>query len=88
MIVEVSEEKLYILPSEQRKGYGTKLLLFAIEQCAGTPCLWVLDNNQRAYSLYSKYGFVPTGNIHKLSDSISEIEMRRISNTVIYYDFK
>ena len=29
-------EDLYILPTEQHKGYGTDLLLFAIEECRGT----------------------------------------------------
>lgn len=70
-------ENLYILPTEQHKGYGTKLLMFALEQCIGTPCLWILDNNKKAYSLYSKYGFRLTGNKHKLSNTISEIEMKR-----------
>lgn len=70
-------ENLYVLPSEQRKGYGTELLLFAVEQCTGTPCLWILDNNQKAYSLYLKRGFRPTGNKHELSNTISEIEMKQ-----------
>ena len=63
-IVSVCEnliEDLYIAPEEQHKGYGTKLLLFAMEQCTGTPTLWVLSNNQKACSLYTKYGFQKTG---------------------------
>ena len=28
-------ENLYVLPSEQRKGYGTKLLKYAEEKCQG-----------------------------------------------------
>lgn len=72
-------ENLYVLPSEQHKGYGTQLLLFAIERCDGTPRLWILDNNEKAYSLYTKYGFRLTGNKHQLSDTISEVEMEKIS---------
>lgn len=70
-------ENLYILPNEQGKGYGTKLLLFAISKCKNEAVLWILDNNKKAYKLYSKQGFHKTGNINILSDSISEIEMKR-----------
>ena len=70
-------ENLYILPSEQGKGYGTKLLLFAISKCKKEPTLWILDNNIRAYKLYSKHGFNKTGKVNILSDSISEIEMKK-----------
>ncbi len=71
-------ENLYILPGEQRKGYGTQLLKYAIQQCKGTPTLWILDNNYIAYSLYSKYGFQKTGVRHKLSDTLFEIEMKQV----------
>lgn len=70
-------ENLYIIPSEQGKGYGTKLLLFAVSKCKGEPTLWILDNNKRAYKLYSKNGFNKTGKFNILSDSISEIEMKK-----------
>ena len=69
-------ENLYILPCEQHKGYGKKLMMFALRQCAGPPELWCLDNNQKAYALYYKLGFRKTGKRHILSDSLSEIEMR------------
>lgn len=69
-------ENLYVLPSEQHKGYGTQLLRFAVAQCSGTPRLWILSNNEKAYCLYAKYGFALTGNRHKLSDAISELEMK------------
>ncbi|MCI1981892.1 MAG: GNAT family N-acetyltransferase [Oscillospiraceae bacterium] len=78
-IVSVHEnliENLYILPDEQNKGYGTKLLLFAMRHCPEAPTLWILENNYRAYSLYSKYGFRETGKQHKLSQNLSEIEMK------------
>ena len=68
-------ENLYVLPKEQHKGYGTKLLLFAVNRCEPTVILWVLNNNKKAYSLYSKYGFKKTGRINKLSNNIMEIQM-------------
>lgn len=83
-IVSVHEsliENLYILPDEQHNGYGTKLLLFAMPQCSEVPTLWILENNQKAYSLYFKYGFRKTGRQNKLSENISEIEMKYIKQT-------
>ena len=68
-------ENLYVLPTAQHKGYGTELLLFAVSECKGKPHLWVLDNNKKAQLLYRKYGFCGTGNIHQLSEQISELEM-------------
>lgn len=70
-------ENLYVLPSEQRKGYGTKLLRFAIQQCAGTPSLWILNNNEGAYRLYARHGFKETGSKKRLNDQLSEIELGR-----------
>jgi GNAT superfamily N-acetyltransferase len=69
-------ENLYVLPKKQHMGYGTKLLMFAMHECRGVPVLWILENNQKAYALYSKYGFVKTGKQNRLSDTLSEIEMR------------
>jgi len=80
-IVSVHEsliENLYILPDEQHNGYGTKLLLLAMQQCSEIPTLWILKNNQKAYSLYFKYGFRKTGRQNKLSKNLSEIEMKYI----------
>ena len=68
-------ENLYVLPTEQRKGYGTELLLFAIKKCKGKPRLWVLDNNKNAQALYRKHGFHMTGKTHPLSEQLSELEM-------------
>lgn len=79
-IVSVTEnliEDLYVLPDEQRKGFGTQLLMFAMRRCRVVPTLWILENNVRAYSLYSKYGFCKTGRRNRLSDSLWEIEMAR-----------
>ncbi|MGL5415983.1 MAG: GNAT family N-acetyltransferase [Clostridium sp.] len=74
-------ENLYILPSEQGKGYGEKLLLFIIEKCENEPRLWILSNNNRAYKFYLKYKFYKTGNIKKLSENIEEFEMKRFDKS-------
>ena len=68
-------ENLYVLPSEQRKGYGTQLLEFAIHKCQGTPRLWILNINEGAYRLYTKNGFKETGNRKRLNDKLWEIEL-------------
>ncbi len=68
-------ENLYVLPSEQRKGYGSQLLHYAIQHCTGTPCLWILNNNEGAYRLYSKNGFKETGNRKQLNDTLYELEL-------------
>ncbi len=54
---------LYILPEEQNKGYGTRLLRYAMAQCAGSPTLWILENNTGAERLYRRNGFLPTGRV-------------------------
>ena len=66
-------ENLYVLPSEQRKGYGSLLLDYAIRHCTGTPSLWILNNNEGAYRLYSKNGFKVTGNRKQLNDTLYEM---------------
>ena len=68
---------LYILPDAQGKGYGTKLLDFAIGRCSDIPTLWVLSNNEGAQRLYERNGFCMTGNRHMLSETLSELEMKR-----------
>lgn len=68
-------ENLYILPTQQRKGYGTQLLHFAITQCNDTPTLWLLRNNKAAYGLYAGNGFVKSGKVKKLTDELYEQEM-------------
>lgn len=68
-------EDLYVLPTEQRKGYGTQLLQFAMEHCEGAPSLWILDNNAGACRLYTRYGFKETGSRNRLSDHLYELEL-------------
>ncbi len=67
-------ENLYVLPEKQGRGYGTQLLRFAMSQCR-RPSLWVLNNNRRAYDLYSREGFILTGVEKPLSDTLYEAEM-------------
>ena len=70
-------ENLYVLPSQQNKGYGTQLLNFAQGQCANAPRLWILNTNQGAKRFYERNGFRPTGNILRHSDVIYELEMSK-----------
>ena len=76
-IVSVTEnliEDLYILPSEQNKGYGTTLLRFACGKCAAAPTLWILENNSNAARLYRRKGFSETGRRNKIDKGLDEIE--------------
>lgn len=68
-------ENLYILPKEQAKGYGSKLLQFAEGKCKGEAKLTVLDCNEKAIRLYKKHGYIKTGKKTRLSDLLYEIEM-------------
>lgn len=70
-------ENLYVLPSEQRKGYGTQLLQFAIQQCAGTPSLWILNTNEAACRFYLHKGFRVTGKRKELKRGMYEMELCR-----------
>lgn len=70
-------ENLYVLPREQRKGYGTMLLHYAEQLCSKPPRLWVLNNNQAAISLYRRTGYGFTGTRKHLNDTLEELEMKR-----------
>ena len=65
---------LYVLPEEQNKGYGTGLLRYAMEQCEGSPTLWILENNTGAERLYRRNGFVPTGRVKEHPGGFAERE--------------
>ena len=67
-------EDLYVLPNFQNRGYGTKLLQYAVGQCADTPTLWILENNTRAEALYRRMGFQKTGKRNPITDGLDEIE--------------
>jgi len=71
-------ENLYVLPTEQHKGYGTKLLHYAELLCKDNPTLWILSNNDIARSFYKKEGYHFTGRENNLNDELSELEMQRI----------
>lgn len=66
---------LYVLPSEQNKGYGRQLLTFAMEKCAQTPVLWVLSTNEKAKRFYQRNGFRPTGNTVEHAGDVYEMEL-------------
>ena len=67
-------EDLYVLPEMQNKGYGTKLLQYAVGQCAETPTLWILENNTGAEKLYRRMGFRETGRRNPIAEGLDEIE--------------
>ena len=76
-IVSVTDsliEDLYVLPDQQNKGYGTQLLRHAINRCADTPTLWILENNVNAERLYRRMGFVETGRRKSITNRLDEIE--------------
>lgn len=68
-------ENLYVLPSEQNKGYGTQLLAFAVEKCTESPSLWILNTNDGAKRLYERNGFMPTGNVVQHNGGVYELEL-------------
>ena len=68
-------ENFYILPTEQRKGYGTILLKHILPQCDGIPSLWVLSNNERADAFYRKHGFIESGKRKQLRNDLFETEL-------------
>ncbi len=68
-------ENLYVLPSEQNKGYGTQLLAFAVGKCTQSPLLWILNTNDGARRLYERNGFKPTGNIVQHTEGMYELEL-------------
>lgn len=68
-------ENLYVLPAEQRKGYGTVLLQYALRQCSGIPSLWILSNNGRAGAFYKKHGFAASGKRKPLRNELFEAEL-------------
>lgn len=77
-IVSVTDsliEDLYVLPEMQNRGYGTKLLQFAISLCPGIPVLWILENNTGAKRLYRRMGFQETGRRNAITNGLDEIEL-------------
>ena len=68
-------EDLYVLPEQQGRGYGTKLLRFAAAIADGTPTLWILGNNAGARRLYERLGFFETGSRKITPGGLDEIEL-------------
>ena len=76
-IVSITEnliEDLYVLPEMQNHGFGSQLLKYAIDQCAGTPTLWILENNVDAARLYRRIGFEATGKRKVVAQGLDEME--------------
>ena len=71
-------ENLYVLPELQNRGYGSRLLEYAISQCEGEPCLWVLSNNAGARRLYLRHGFRESGRQKRLRDDLYEMELHLV----------
>lgn len=67
---------LYILSEYQKKGCGTVLLSFAVEQCRGEAWLWILETNQGARKFYERNGFCITGKRELLNNGIAKLEMK------------
>ena len=65
----------YVLPAEQRKGYGSALLRQAIADCPETPRLWILETNAGAERLYARFGFRRTGKRKEQPGGVDEVEM-------------
>ena len=68
-------ENLYVLPTEQRKGYGAMLLHYVLKQCRDIPSLWILSNNDRADAFYKKCGFIESGKKKQLRNDLFELEL-------------
>lgn len=78
-IVSVTDsliEDLYILPEMQNRGYGTRLLEFAMGKCREVPTLWILENNKDAERLYLRMGFYKTGRRNAITIKLDEIEYK------------
>ena len=52
---------IYLLPEYQHKGYGAKMMEYAIDflrdKGHNTIKIWVLEQNEKAISFYNKFGF-------------------------------
>lgn len=78
---------LYVDPALWGKGYGSRLLHFAVQRMAGRTGIFltVLNTNERAKRLYEQRGFVFSGEKHMLNAQKGIAELKYIytgSNTV------
>jgi len=53
-------KKLYVDSFFQNRGYGHKLLDYAVNE-KGSCWLWALEKNTSALRFYERHGFLPTG---------------------------
>lgn len=60
---------LYVLPCEQKRGIGNKLLAFMEKRCEGG-CITV-NSSDVAIPFYQKYGYCPTGDRDTTGNLIS-----------------
>ena len=67
-------EDLYVLPDEQNKGYGSKLLVFVMKKCDKKSLLWILETNTKAENFYKKFGFKRTGKTLDIGKGLKQIE--------------
>lgn len=67
---------LYIHPAKQGRGYGRRLLNFALE-CSPSLRLTVLSSNEKAAEMYLRHGFRFTEKQQKLRSGLWEREMVR-----------
>lgn len=70
-------EHLYVLPSQQGKGYGTLLLHYAEGLCPGEPHLWVFRQNEKAFAFYLRNGYLFTGRRNRYGNFLEELELAR-----------
>lgn len=54
-------EQLYVAPSHQRQGIGTRLLTVAREAAGSPMSLYVFTKNQNARRFYERHGFIKVG---------------------------
>ena len=69
-------EKLYIEPSFQSGGIGSKLLRYAADTL-GADFLWALEYNQRGIAFYERNGFALTGEKMIEDDWVPLLKMTR-----------
>jgi len=73
---------IYLLSGYWGKGYGKKLMDFAVNRLKEFGCstvtLWVLEENKRARTFYEKYGYVFDGTKKELNLGKPLVEMRYV----------
>lgn len=74
-------EYLWIAPAFRRRGLAARLVRHVIdsvtaEEGISTVALWVLNENQAAYTLYKRLGFIADGTVQELRDGTGRKEIR------------